>query len=79
MKLSNIPGERALTVLADIIEPLGIIMSDEEIQKMIKAKATMFTVLAKALKSHQEEVYSMLAVLDGVPVGEYKKSSSLDL
>lgn len=77
MKLSNISGDRALTVLADVIEPIGAIMSDEEIQKMVKRKSPMLTIVGKALKTHANEVYAMLAALDGVTIEEYKKNTSM--
>lgn len=77
MKLSKISGEKAISVLANVIEPIGAIMSDEEIQKMVRKKSPMLAIVGKALKVHENEVYAMLAALDGVGINEYKKNSSM--
>ena len=37
MKLSEIKGEKAIEVFADLLEPVGKILMDEEIRKMISA------------------------------------------
>ena len=34
MKLSEIKGEEALDVLADLIEPVAMMLTDDEIQKI---------------------------------------------
>lgn len=63
MKLSDIKGEKAIDVLAEIIEPLAEIFSDPEVaeagRKQSKAKA-----VSVALKKHKEKVLYVLAVLD---------------
>jgi hypothetical protein len=43
MKLSDYKGEEALDVLADIIEPLANIITDEDIQKLANdSKSSLF-------------------------------------
>lgn len=63
MKLSEIKGDRALDVLADIMEPLARILTDDEI---IKNNGEPKLLLAKKiLKGHKKEVIEILAILDG--------------
>lgn len=70
MKLSEYQGEAALDLLADLIEPAGEIMSDKEIGEVFKENR--FKAIGLAIKNHKKAVMQILAVLDGVPVEEYK-------
>lgn len=69
-KLSEIQNEEALDVLADILAPVMAIARD----KVIKAKARegKTAAIQYAIKNHKKSVLKILAVLDGVPVEEYK-------
>ena len=69
-KLSEYQDEAALELLADIIEPAGEIMSDEEVGKAY-AKSK-FKAISVALRNHKSAIIKILATLDGVPVEEYK-------
>ena len=70
MKLSEIKGEAALDLLADIIEPATEIMADPNIQKIIKAK-DKGKVIKALIKSHKKSIIEILAIIDGVPVDQY--------
>ena len=70
MKLSEYHGEAALDILADLIEPVGEIMSDKEIGEVFKKNR--FKAIGLAIKNHKKAVMQIMAVLDGVPVDEYK-------
>lgn len=70
MKLSEYQGEAALDILADLIEPAGEIMSDKEIGEVFKDNR--YKAIGMAIKNHKKAVMQILAVLDGVPVEEYK-------
>lgn len=70
MKLSEIKGEAALDLLADMIEPASKIFSDPAIQKLVKAK-NKGAILKTLIKSHKTEIIQILATIDGVPVNEY--------
>lgn len=65
MKLSEIKGEQALDVLADIIDPLTKICMDEEIQNMVKSKVPTIKLIKPILKNHKKEIVEVLAILDG--------------
>lgn len=71
-KLSEIKGEDAIDVLADILEPLTIIMSDDEIRKAVKAKLPNIKIIYLALKSHKKEIVKILAVMDGQDAETYE-------
>jgi hypothetical protein len=68
MKLSDYKNEDAVEVIADIIEPLSVIFTDEE----IKNEKNRMKAIAKALKKYKKEVIQILARIDGVPVDEYE-------
>ena len=70
MKLSEYQGEAALDLLADLIEPAGEIMSDKEIGEVFKKNR--FKAIGLAIKNHKKAVMHIMAIMDGVPVDEYK-------
>lgn len=72
MKLSEIKGDKALDVLADIIEPLGEILTDPEIQEMNKAGLPKIKMVSPAIKNHKKAVITILALLDGADPDNYE-------
>ena len=78
MKLSDYKGEEALDVLADIIEPLSIILSDKEIQELTKQEnVPPIKFIKPAIKNHKREIIEVLARLENQPVEEYEKTVTL--
>ena len=78
MKLSDYKGEEALDVLADIIEPLAMIISDKEIQELSKQKNVPAVRFIKpAIKNHKRELIQVLARLENQPVEEYEKTITI--
>lgn len=71
MKLSEIKGEAALDLLADIIEPATEIMTDPNMQKLIKAK-NKGAIVKALIKDHKKSIIEILATIDGIPVDEYQ-------
>lgn len=70
MDMSKIEDKKAIDALADIIEYLEPICSDDEVVEAWKEKNKL-KVCSKALKNHKDEVIMILATLEGVPVEEY--------
>ncbi|MEE0899336.1 MAG: hypothetical protein UIM25_00420 [Bacteroidales bacterium] len=78
MKLSEIKGERAIEVIADLIEPLSNIAIDPNIKSVLsfkkKENETAEEAAVKAiqknipvlLKHHKKDVAKVLGVLEGV-------------
>ncbi len=71
MKLSDYKNEDALDLLAELIEPATKIMTDKNIQKLVKGK-NKAGVVKTIIKSHKSEIIEILAILDGVPVDQYE-------
>ena len=72
MKLSEIKGEGALDVLADIIDPVAKICADTEIQKAVKANLPRLAIVKKLLKTHKREIIDIMAYLDGEDPEKYE-------
>lgn len=72
MKLSEIKGEKAIEVFADLLEPTSKILSDKEILDSITEKEPQINIIKKMLKKHSKEVIEIMAILDGVPVEKYE-------
>ena len=79
MKLSEIKGDRALEVIADIMEPISNLVSDPEVKKTFQGTSTepIVKVLPKIIKNHKKAVYNMLAILDGVSVKDYISNATI--
>ena len=71
MRLSEIEGEKALDVLADLLEPASEIVSDKEVEKHYKSGQTLLAVKA-ALKNHKKAVIEILAITEGEDPETYK-------
>lgn len=71
MMLSEFKDEEALDLLADILEPVGMILDDEEISKIYKEAdgktgiAGKLKIAKVMIKNHKPEVIEILARLDG--------------
>ena len=68
MKLSEYKNEDALDLLADLIEPVSVLMTDKKLQKMISDKVQRVDVAKYLLKSHSKEIIAVLARLNGAEV-----------
>lgn len=71
MKYKEFEGEKALDVLADLIEPAAEIMSDDKVAKNARAGNRMAAIKA-AIKDHKKSVIYMLAVLNDEDPATYK-------
>lgn len=85
MKLSDYKGEAAIDLLADIMEPMAIILADKEIQNLYFAKDEKGNRIRNApikyvkpmLKNHKKEVIEILARVEGIPVEEYREQCNV--
>ena len=78
MRLSDFKGEEALDVLADIIEPITVIISDKEVQALSKKKGTKPIAYVKPMiKNHKKELIQVMARLDRKSVEEYTENLNL--
>lgn len=72
MEFSEIKGEAALDVLADILEPAAEILTDEEIKAATEDKNVKLIQIVKiAIKNHKRAVIEILAAVEGETYDEY--------
>lgn len=84
MRLSDIKGERALDVIADIIEPIANIAEDEKAKALFKvenlpegedskkyATKRLKKGVPALIKGHKDDILSILAAINGKSVEEY--------
>ena len=90
MRLSDIKGDRVFDVIADIIDPIANIASDETASALFKreklpdgmtAKAFLLERVRKAvpalLKGHKSDIITVLATIEGVSADDYRASLTL--
>ena len=90
MRLSDIKGDRVFDVIADVIDPIANIASDETASALFKreklpegmtAKAFLLERARKAvpalLKGHKGDIITVLATIDGVSADDYRASLTL--
>ena len=90
MRLSDIQGERVFDVIADIIDPIANIASDETASALFKREKLPEGMTAKAfllerarksvpalLKGHKSDIITVLATIDGVSANDYRSSLTL--
>ena len=82
MKLSEIKGDRAVEVIADLIEPIANIASDKECadvfsvkpvkgeDKKVTTRKHLVKKVPQLLKLHKRDVIQIIAILDGKTVDE---------
>lgn len=74
MKLSEIKGERALDILADLIDPVADIFGDKEIMTALQSGKAPAKAIKLALKNHKRSVIDMMAAIDGEDPETYEPS-----
>ena len=71
MKLSEIKNEKAIEVLADLIDPVIELCKDKYFDEAM-TKGYIKKAVKVMLKGHAKAVKEILAALDGVPVDMYE-------
>ena len=90
MRLSDIKGDRVFDVIADIIDPIANIASDETASALFKREKLPEGMTAKAfllerarksvpalLKGHKSDIITVLATIEGVSADNYRASLTL--
>lgn len=77
MKLSEYKGEKALDILAELIEPASEIMTDKEIVEAVSAGLPRIKIVKPMIKNHKKAVIEILAVLEGEEPGSYAEKVNL--
>ena len=76
MKLSDFKGEKALDILADLIEPASEVFGDKEVLAAFQGGKRLNAVKL-AIKNHKPAVIKILAVLEGETPEEYAEKITL--
>ena len=74
MRLSEIKGTDAIDVIADIIDPVTVILADKEIQEAIESRKPYLLIAKTILKNQKEAILEVLAVLHKEDPKEFKPS-----
>ena len=90
MKLSEIRGERALDVIADLIDPVISIASDENASALFRREKCPDDMEPSAfamdkvrrsvptlIRDHKDELCVILSTIEGVPTDEYLEGLSI--
>jgi hypothetical protein len=77
MKLSDYKGEKALDVLANMLEPATEILADNEVANGIKRGDIPVKIVKVAIQRHKRAVIELLAALNDMPPDEYAEQVSL--
>lgn len=75
MKLSDIKGEEALDVIAELIDPISSIGMNDKVRKADRSNRIEF--VKTILKECKTEIIEMLAILERMDVDEYREQMSL--
>ena len=71
MKITDFENEKAIDVLADLLDPFSIILEDEQFKAFRKTKPSRIKVAQMLLRTHKPEMIQILAILDDTPVEQY--------
>lgn len=90
MKLSDIKGERAIDVIADLIEPVARIAEDEKAAKLFRreklpkgesAKSFLLkrirTSVPALLRGHKDDLIEIMSAIEGVGKEDYAASLTI--
>lgn len=74
MRLSEIKGENAIDVIADLLDPLTEILADPEIKKVAQSNEPILTKAKVILKRQKKAVIEVLAIVNQTPLEEFNPS-----
>ena len=72
-KLSEIKGEEAFDVIAEILEPLAKVLSDKAINDAIMHGKNKLSAAINACKNYKNEIIVILAAIDGKTIEQMKE------
>lgn len=71
MKITEYENEQALELIADLLEPMTVILGDKEMPRLF-ASESKIALVKYVIKNYKSEIIDILAIIDGVPREEYK-------
>ena len=73
MRLSDYRGEKAIDVLADLIEPCAAIFTDADVRKAFESNDKP-QIIAQLLRKHKSNILKVMAIVDGENPETYNPS-----
>ena len=73
MKLSDIKGEKALEIIADLIDPISVMVQDKGFKKVVDT-GSQLDVVKFLLKNHGKEIIIVLALINEKDPKTYEPS-----
>lgn len=67
-KLSDYKGEEAIELWADLLEPIGTILADKEVQTALSTQGSAMQKVQAVLKNHKSEASKILLAIDPTPI-----------
>lgn len=67
-KLSDYKDEAAIELWADLLEPVSKILTDKEMQEVLRSKKAPIVTAKEILKKHQKEASEILLRIDDTPL-----------
>ncbi len=74
MRLSDVKGVDAIDVIADIIDPVTVILADKDIQEAIEKRKPYLLIAKTILKKQKTAILEVLAILHKEDPKEFKPS-----
>lgn len=74
MKLSEIQGEDAIDVIADLIDPIAIMFADKKVEETIKSQVPIIVKAKVILKRQKKAILEVLAILNQTDPKDFKPS-----
>lgn len=66
MRISDYKGEKALYKLAEMLEPITVIMTDEEVRDNLRKKSGRMAAVKAMISKHAHAVIEIFGILDDV-------------
>ena len=67
-KLSDYKGDEAIELWADLLEPLTVILSDDNVREAIQSGKPRAVIAKEILKSHSKDATEILLRIDPEPI-----------
>lgn len=71
MRLKEMKNEQAIEVLADMLDPIVEIASDNNVMETARS-GDRVAMVKHILKDHSRAIFTLMALSEGVPVEEYE-------
>lgn len=64
MRLSELKGEQAVEAMADLMEPLSVLLTDKEVIRLTRENAPKLQIVRALLKASPKAVIDIIAIIN---------------